>query len=149
MLTEPGLDFAQRRYSPLPFESAEQLVRVFDEGSAAVRKALQNTGDEVWNDPWKLSAGPRTIFEGTRFLGVPADVHQPYRPSPGAARRLLAVQRRAGPVNLRAFSGRDAGILTCRRVRTVAARHSQHLRRPRRNLVTASAYVPGAVVMPS
>ncbi len=68
ILTEPGLDFAQRQYSPLPFESAEQLVRVFDEGSAAVRKALQNTGDEAWNDPWKLSAGPRMIFEGTRFL---------------------------------------------------------------------------------
>ena len=68
ILTGPGLDFAQRQYSPLPFESAEQLVRVFDEGSAAVRKALQNTGDEAWTDPWKLSAGPRTIFEGTRFL---------------------------------------------------------------------------------
>ena len=68
ILTEAGLDFTQRNYSPLPFESAEQLVRVFDEGSAAVRKALQNTADEKWNDRWKLSAGPRTIFEGTRFL---------------------------------------------------------------------------------
>jgi uncharacterized damage-inducible protein DinB len=68
ILTEGGLDFAQRKYSPLPFESAEALVRVFDEGSAEVRKALQNTADEKWDDPWKPSAGPRTIFEGTRFL---------------------------------------------------------------------------------
>ena len=68
ILTEPGLDFAHRKFSPLPFESAAQLVQVFDDGSAAVRNALQNTADEKWNEPWKLSAGPRTIFEGTRFL---------------------------------------------------------------------------------
>jgi uncharacterized damage-inducible protein DinB len=68
ILTEPSLDFAQRKFSPLPFESAAQLVQVFDEGTAAVRNALQNTADEKWNEPWKLSAGPRTIFEGTRFL---------------------------------------------------------------------------------
>jgi uncharacterized damage-inducible protein DinB len=68
ILTDSGLDFAQRKYSPMPFESAEGLVRVFDEGSAQVRQALQNTADDKWNDPWKLSAGPRTIFEGTRFL---------------------------------------------------------------------------------
>ena len=68
VLTEPGLDFTQRKYTPLPFESAAQLVRVFDEGTAAVRKALQETTDARWSEPWKLSAGPRTIFEGTRFL---------------------------------------------------------------------------------
>jgi len=68
VLTEPGLDFATRTYTPLPFESAEQLVRVFDEGSAVARQALQNTADEKWTEAWKLSAGPRTIFEGSRFL---------------------------------------------------------------------------------
>ena len=68
VLTEPGLDFATRNYTPLPFESAEQLVKVFDEGSALARQALQDTADERWSDPWKLSAGARTIFEGTRFL---------------------------------------------------------------------------------
>ena len=39
LATEPGLDFAQRNFTPLPFESAEQLVRVFDEGSAVTRQA--------------------------------------------------------------------------------------------------------------
>jgi hypothetical protein len=34
VLTEPGLDFSQRSYTPLPLESAAQLVRVFDEGAA-------------------------------------------------------------------------------------------------------------------
>ncbi|NUR56726.1 MAG: hypothetical protein HOQ29_19975, partial [Acidobacteria bacterium] len=68
VLTEPGLDFSQRRYTPLPFESAEQLVRVFDEGAAKVRTALQNIRDEAWTEPWKLSLQGKTLFEGTRFL---------------------------------------------------------------------------------
>jgi uncharacterized damage-inducible protein DinB len=68
ILTEPGLDFAAGKYTPLPFESADQLVRVFDEGMAKVRPALAAIKDDAWGEPWKLSAGPRTIFEGTRFL---------------------------------------------------------------------------------
>ena len=68
ILTQPGLDFATTKFTPLPFESADQLVRVFDEGTASVRAALQGMQDERWDDPWKLSAGGRTIFEGTRFL---------------------------------------------------------------------------------
>ena len=68
ILTEPGLDFATRTFTPLAFESADQLVRVFDEGMAKVRTALQATGDQKWTEPWKLSAGPRVIFEGSRFL---------------------------------------------------------------------------------
>jgi uncharacterized damage-inducible protein DinB len=68
VLTEPSLDFSQRSYRPLPFESAEQLVRVFDDGAAQVRSALQNVGDQAWAEPWKLSFQGKTLFEGTRFL---------------------------------------------------------------------------------
>jgi uncharacterized damage-inducible protein DinB len=68
VLTEPGLDFSQRSYTPLPFESAAQLVRVFDEGAAKVRGALQRVTDSGWNEPWKLSFQGKTIFEGSRFL---------------------------------------------------------------------------------
>jgi len=68
VLTEPGLDFAQRSYTPLPFESAPQLVRVFDEGAAKVRGALEGLPDAAWTEPWKLSLGGKTIFEGPRFL---------------------------------------------------------------------------------
>src|SRR5438046_10631393 len=64
VLTEPSLDFSQRRYTPLPFESAQQLVRVFDEGAAKVRSALETVSDEGWKDPWKLSAGGETMFDG-------------------------------------------------------------------------------------
>ncbi len=68
VLTGPGLDFAQRRYTPLAFESAAQLVRVFDEGAAQVRQALQNVPDAAWSEPWQLSLRGKVLFKGTRFL---------------------------------------------------------------------------------
>ena len=68
ILTGPGLDFAQRTFTPLPFESGGQLVRAFDEGAAQVRTALQGVPDHAWTEPWKLSFKDKTIFEGTRFL---------------------------------------------------------------------------------
>jgi uncharacterized damage-inducible protein DinB len=68
ILTEPGLDFSQRKMTPLPFESGAQLVRAFDEGADQVRHALQTVRDEAWTEPWKLSFQGKTIFEGTRFL---------------------------------------------------------------------------------
>jgi uncharacterized damage-inducible protein DinB len=68
VLTEPGLDFSQRSYTPLPFESASQLVRAFDDGAAKVRAALQGVTDGAWSEPWKLSFQGKTLFEGTRFL---------------------------------------------------------------------------------
>src|SRR5215831_20902048 len=45
VLTQPGLDFSQGSYTPTPFESPEQLRRVFDEGATKVRDALSNTSD--------------------------------------------------------------------------------------------------------
>ena len=68
VLTEPSLDFAQQTYTPLPFESSAQLVRVFNDGAAKVRRALQNVSDAAWSEPWKLSFQGKPIFEGTRFL---------------------------------------------------------------------------------
>src|SRR5919198_404542 len=66
VLTTPGLDFSQGTFKPLALESAEQLVRVLDEGSARVRQALQNISDEAWNENWKLSFQGKTIFQGSR-----------------------------------------------------------------------------------
>jgi uncharacterized damage-inducible protein DinB len=68
VLTEPGLDFSQRSYAPLPFESAAQLVRVFNEGAGKIRGRLQHMSDGAWTEPWKLSFEGNTIFEGSRFL---------------------------------------------------------------------------------
>jgi uncharacterized damage-inducible protein DinB len=68
ILTTPELDFSKGSTARVPFESAEQLVRVFDEGAAKVRAALQATPDEAWKENWKLSFQGKTIFEGSRFL---------------------------------------------------------------------------------
>jgi len=68
ILTTPELDFANTKFPPVPFESAAQLVKSFDEGAAKARTALKNTPDEAWTQPWKLSFGGKPIFSGTRFL---------------------------------------------------------------------------------
>ncbi len=68
VLTMPELNFATSSYKPLPFESTAQLLQVLDEGAGKVREALQNTPDDAWRQSWKLSAGDKTIFEGSRFL---------------------------------------------------------------------------------
>jgi uncharacterized damage-inducible protein DinB len=68
ILTTPELDFSKGSITPLPFESAAQLVRAFDEGTAKVRAALQATKDEAWKEHWKLSFQGKPIFEGSRFL---------------------------------------------------------------------------------
>jgi uncharacterized damage-inducible protein DinB len=68
VLTTPQLDFSAGTYKPLPFESAAQLVKVFDEGAAKVRQALIGTTDEAWKENWRLAFQGKAIFEGSRFL---------------------------------------------------------------------------------
>jgi len=68
VLTTPELDFGTGKWTPLPFESAEQLAKAFDEGAAKVRAALKNTPDEAWTQPWKLSFQGKPLFSGSRFL---------------------------------------------------------------------------------
>lgn len=69
ILTTPELDFGggPPRQRP-PFESGQQLVKVFEEGAAKVRTALKSTSDEAWNQPWKLSFQGKPLFSGSRFL---------------------------------------------------------------------------------
>jgi uncharacterized damage-inducible protein DinB len=68
ILTTPELDFSKGSYKPLPFESTEQLLSAFDEGSDKVRAALLNTTDQAWDESWKLSFQGKPIFNGSRFL---------------------------------------------------------------------------------
>ena len=68
VLTTPKLDFSAGGYTPLPLESAAQLVSVFEEGAAKVRQALVDTTDEAWNQNWVLAFEGKVIFEGPRFL---------------------------------------------------------------------------------
>ena len=68
ILTTPELDFAKTKMPPMPFDSTTQLIKAFDEGAAQARTALNNTKDEAWTQPWKLSFADKPIFSGTRFL---------------------------------------------------------------------------------
>ena len=71
ILTTPELDFAQRSFTRVPFESNAQLVRVLDEGAAKVRAALKATPDSAWTQPWKLSAAGKPIFTGFSIPRLP------------------------------------------------------------------------------
>lgn len=68
VLTTPELDFsnAGNRGRP-PFELTG-LLKLFDESVAKLRAALENTKDDAWTQPWKLSFQGKQIFSGTRFL---------------------------------------------------------------------------------
>ena len=68
ILTTPRVDFSAGTYTPLPFESAAQLVSVLDEGAAKVRQALIDIPDEAWRENWQLAFGGRSLFDGSRFL---------------------------------------------------------------------------------
>ncbi len=68
ILTTPELDFGASPRARLPFESAAQLVKAFNEGAEKVRAALKSTSDEAWNQPWKLAFQGKAIFSGSRFM---------------------------------------------------------------------------------
>ena len=68
VLTTPEFDFSKSTRQRLPFESADQLVRAFDEGAVQLRATLKNMPDEAWTQNWKLSFQGKPIFNGSRFL---------------------------------------------------------------------------------
>jgi uncharacterized damage-inducible protein DinB len=68
VLTTPQLDFSAGSFTPLPFESSGQLVKVLNEEAAKVRAALAGTTDKAWQQNWKLSFEGKTVFESSRFL---------------------------------------------------------------------------------
>ncbi|HUN89119.1 MAG TPA: DinB family protein [Terriglobales bacterium] len=68
VLTTPELDFSNRSFTPLQFESGEQLVKELEKGAHAVRTALEKMPDAAWKENWKLSFSGKSIFEGERFL---------------------------------------------------------------------------------
>ena len=68
ILTTPELDFSKGSRKRVAFESASQLVQVFDDGAAQVREALKKMPDSAWTENWKLSFQGKPIFNGSRFL---------------------------------------------------------------------------------
>jgi len=72
ILTTPELDFANRKFAPLQFESGEQVAKELEKGAAQLRSALEKVPDSAWTEHWKLAFGGKPIFEGERFLAYRA-----------------------------------------------------------------------------
>ena len=68
IMTTPQLDFATADFKPLPFESAEQLSKVFDASTSELSRILMATADPAWNEHWELLMQGQKLFAGTRFL---------------------------------------------------------------------------------
>ncbi len=68
VLTTPELDFSTGGSSARPPFELAGLLKVFDANVAKARAALQNTSDDAWLQPWKLSFQGKPIFSGSRFL---------------------------------------------------------------------------------
>ena len=68
VVTMPELDFLTAKFTPLPFESPEQLIGALEEGGARLQAAVKNVSDAGWSESWRLAMGEKTIFQGERFL---------------------------------------------------------------------------------
>jgi uncharacterized damage-inducible protein DinB len=68
ILTTQEFDFGTRKFTPLQFETAEQLAGAFDQAAAKVQEALKSVDEKAWTEPWKLGFNGKPIFEGSRFL---------------------------------------------------------------------------------
>jgi uncharacterized damage-inducible protein DinB len=104
ILTTPELDFGKGTTARLQFESAQQLVKAFDELAAQTRDALKRTSDDAWTQAWKLSFQGKPIFSGTRFLAY----RQMYMNHLAHHRAQLGVYLRLNNVPLPATYGPSA-----------------------------------------
>ena len=111
VLTTSGMDFSSGEYKPLPFESAAQLVRAFDDGVAKVRDVFGKApGLRVDRELGSLV--PRTAaFQRAALRRVSSDVPQPHHSSSCAARRIPAHEWHTAAADVWTISGRDARIL--------------------------------------
>lgn len=72
VVKEDSLDFANRpagelARKPTVAESQKHVLELFDKYVAETRAAIANASDEHWTKNWKLSAGERTFYDGTRM----------------------------------------------------------------------------------
>ena len=72
VMKEDSLDFAARRVGelgskPTVAESQKHVVELFDKHVSNARAAIASASDEHWSKSWKLSAGDRTFYEGSRM----------------------------------------------------------------------------------
>jgi uncharacterized damage-inducible protein DinB len=75
VVKEDALDFAARRAAepgakPTVAESQKHVLELFDKNVANTRAAIAGASDEDWAKNWKLSAGERTFYQGSRMGAI-------------------------------------------------------------------------------
>jgi uncharacterized damage-inducible protein DinB len=88
------MDFAKGQYVPVPFESTEQLLGVFDERAAQAQAAIASADWDALARTWTLRSGEHVILQGpkgtlVRTLVMSHLVH--HRAQLGVYLRLLGV----------------------------------------------------------
>jgi uncharacterized damage-inducible protein DinB len=71
-ITTESLDFANRPAGSKPTvaESRKHVLEIFDKKVADMRAAIAKTSDAEWTKNWKLSAGDKVFFSGTKIMAV-------------------------------------------------------------------------------
>jgi uncharacterized damage-inducible protein DinB len=72
VMKDDALDFANRptgevARKPTVAESQKHVLELFDKNVADLRAGIVAASDEHWGKNWKLSAGERKFYEGTRI----------------------------------------------------------------------------------
>jgi len=67
ILTTPELDVTQSRPAPYVMTTREELLATFDIGAATARAELAETADRAMHENWKLCAGTKNMFAGSRY----------------------------------------------------------------------------------
>ena len=106
IVNDESFDMDAADYKPKELSSRQEILDYFDKNVENFKKVMSGQSDEHLFKSWKLLAGGHTAVD-MRAGGMFARVHsQPLDPSPRAAERLLARERRAAPRALWTERGR-------------------------------------------
>lgn len=67
ILTTPSIDLATNPMQPYVMTTRDELLATFDLGAAKARTELAETADRAMHENWKLCAGTRNIYTGSRY----------------------------------------------------------------------------------
>jgi uncharacterized damage-inducible protein DinB len=70
ILSTSSFDMASPGFKPLVMQSSAQLLAAFDKLSAEAHLLLDSTTDRSMHETWKLSAGSKPMYDGSRYFAV-------------------------------------------------------------------------------
>lgn len=72
MLADDTLDMAS--YAPQPTDNLEQVLALYDSGTASFREAFSKADESTFFDTWSLKNGDETLFAAPRLPAIRAFV---------------------------------------------------------------------------